>query len=56
MCIRDSLLDDEFEVESRGSIDLKGHGSMATFLIVGPRRVTVAEGLPAARGETVAAP
>jgi class 3 adenylate cyclase len=50
------LLDDEFEVESRGSIDLKGHGSMATFLIVGPKSMSIgADGLPAARGETVAA-
>ncbi len=33
------LLGEEFEWESRGSIDLKGHGSMATFLIIGPRRM-----------------
>jgi adenylate cyclase len=50
------LLGDEFDWESRGSIDLKGHGSMATFLIIGPRRVTVADGVPEARGETLAAP
>jgi len=31
------LLGDEFEWESRGSIDLKGHGPMATYLIVGRR-------------------
>jgi adenylate cyclase len=36
------LLGEEFELESRGSIDLKGHGSMATFLIVGPRSETAA--------------
>jgi adenylate cyclase len=50
------LLGDEFDWESRGSIDLKGHGSMPTFLIIGPRRVTVADGVPEARGETLAAP
>jgi adenylate cyclase len=33
------LLGDEFDWESRGSIDLKGHGSMPTFLITGPRGV-----------------
>ena len=31
------LLGDEFEWESRGSIDLKGHGPMATYLVVGRR-------------------
>jgi class 3 adenylate cyclase len=30
------LLGEEFECESRGSIDLRGHGPMATYLIVAP--------------------
>jgi class 3 adenylate cyclase len=51
------LLGEEFEWESRGAIDLKGHGSMATFLIIGPRRMAIgAEGLPASRSETAASP
>ena len=51
------LLGEEFEWESRGSIDLKGHGSMPTFLIIGPRRMSIgAEGLPASRSETAASP
>jgi class 3 adenylate cyclase len=33
------LLDEEFECESRGTIDLRGHGPMATYLIVAAPRV-----------------
>jgi guanylate cyclase len=30
-------LRDTFDLEPRGSVDVKGKGSMATYLLVGPR-------------------